>query len=178
MSRLIINFFRVVQRLLDITVTIMVSLRNFWHFPKELNYSLIRVSTMHHLEHCRCCIIIRFRFETELHCSCICILNDPVITLVMSWSVVIVNMNWCDVSAKKSFCIYQSTTWLGRNRILVVLWTIIFLSKVKLCKSCLKTCNWFVVWLRITLEFFYLLSHNCESCSGIRLRLSDNFSKY
>ena len=48
---------------------------------------------------------------------------------------------------------------VGRNRILVVLWTIIFLSKVKLCKSCLKTCNWFVVWLRMTSEFFHLLSH-------------------
>ena len=35
--------------------------------------------------------------------------------LVMSWFVVIVNMNWCGVSAKKSFCIYQSITWLGRN---------------------------------------------------------------
>ena len=87
--------------------------------------------------------------------------------LVMSWTVVIVDMNWCGVSAKKSFCIYQSTTWLGR--ILVVLWTIIFLSKVKLCKSCLKTCNWFVVWLRMTSEFFHLLSHLLrleKGCSG------------
>ena len=33
-------------------------------------------------------------------------------------------MNWCGVSAKKSFCIYQSAIWLGRNRILVFLWTI------------------------------------------------------
>ena len=79
--------------------------------------------------------------------------------LVMSWTVVIVNMNWCGVSVKKSFCICQSTTCLGRNRILVVLWTIILLSKVKLCKSCLKTCNWFAVWLRRTSEFFHLLSH-------------------
>ena len=100
--------------------------------------------------------------------ACTCILNDPVIqrwsykflhiqvspVLVMSWSVVIV-LIWTDAvfpAAKKSFCIYQSTTWLGK--ILVVLWTIIFLSKVKLCKSCLKTCNWFVVWLRMTSEFF------------------------
>ena len=79
--------------------------------------------------------------------------------LVMSWSVVIVNMNWCGVSPKKSFCIHQSTTWLGRDRILVVLWTKIFLSKVKLCKSSLNTCKWFVVWLRMTSEFFHLLSH-------------------
>ena len=89
--------------------------------------------------------------------------------LVMSWSLVIVNMNRCGVSAKKSFCIDQSTIWLGRNSILVVLWTIIFLSKVKLCKSCLKTCNWFVVWLRMTSEFFHLLSHLLrleKGCSG------------
>ena len=80
-----------------------------------------------------------------------------------------VNMNWRGVCAKKSFCIYQSTTWLGRNRILVVLWTIIFLSKVTLCTSCLKTCNWFTVWLRMTLEFFHLLSHLLrleKDCSG------------
>ena len=77
MSRLIPNLFRVVQRLLDITV--MVSLRDFWYFPKDVDYSLICFSTMHHLEHCRFCIIIRFRFGTELHCSCICILNDSVI---------------------------------------------------------------------------------------------------
>ena len=60
-------------------------------------------------------------------------------------------------------------TCLGRNRILVVLWTIILLSKVKLCKSCLKTCNWFVVWLRRTSEFFHLLSHLLrleKGCSG------------
>ena len=109
--------------------------------------------------------------------ACTCILNDPVIqrwsykflhiqvspVLVMSWSVVIIIvLIWTDAvspAAKKSFCIYQSTTWLGRNRILVVLWTIIFLFKVKLCKTCLKTCNWFVVWLRMTSEFFHLLSH-------------------
>ena len=72
----------------------------------------------------------------------------------MSSSAVIVNMNWCGVPAKKSFCIYQSRTWLGRNRILLVLWTTIYLSKVKLCKGCLKTSNWFVVWLRMTSEFF------------------------
>ena len=35
--------------------------------------------------------------------------------LVMLWSVVIISLNWCSVSTKKSFCIYQSTTWPGRN---------------------------------------------------------------
>ena len=113
------------------------------------------------------CNCIRFRFGTELHFEwsrdsalVVQILHTQFSpALVTSWSVVIVNMNWFGVSAKKSFCIYQSTTWLGRNRILVVLWTIIFLFKVKLCKSCLKTCNWFVVWLRMTSEFFHLLSH-------------------
>ena len=136
---------------------------------------MICVSTMHHPEHYRFCIIVPFCFGTELHlymhASAIRMIRrdsalvvqilhiqfSPV--LVMSWSVVIVNMNWCGVSPKKSFCIYQSTTWHGRDRILVVLWTIIFLSKVKLCKSCLNTCNWFVVWLRMTSEFFHLLSH-------------------
>ena len=66
--------------------------------------------------------------------ACTCILNDPVIqrwsykflhiqvspVLVMSWSVVIIIvLIWTDAvspAAKKSFCIYQSTTWLGRNR--------------------------------------------------------------
>ena len=134
---------------------------------------------MHHLEHYQFCIIVRFVLGQSYTCTCI--------HMHFQWSrysalvvqilhiqfspvlVVIVNMNWCGVSAKKSFCIYQSTTWLGRNRILVVLWTIIFLSKVKLCKSCLKTCNWFVVWLRMTSEFFHLLSHLLrleKGCSG------------
>ena len=36
---------------------------------------------------------------------------------------------------------------------------IIFLSKVTSCKSCLSKCNWFVVWLRMTSEFFHPLSH-------------------
>ena len=129
---------------------------------------------MHHLEHYQFCVIVRFVLGQNYTCTCmhlhfewsrdsalvlqiLHIQFSPV--LVMSWTLVIVDMNWCGVSAKKSFCIYQSTTWLGRNRILVVLWTIIFLFKVKLCKSCLKTCNWFVVWLRMTSEFFHLLSH-------------------
>ena len=130
---------------------------------------------MHQFEHCQFWMIVSFCFGTELHLymhasafrkwsrdsalvlQILHIQFSPV--LVMSWTVVIADMNWCGVSAKKSFCIYQSTTWLGRNRILVVLWTIIFPSKVKLCKSCLKTCNWFVVWLRMTSEFFHLLSH-------------------
>ena len=41
----------------------------------------------------------------------------------------------------------------------VVLSIITFLSKVTLCKSCLSRCNWFVVWPRMTSEFFYPLSH-------------------
>ena len=147
---------------------------------------MICVSTMHHLEHYQFCIIVRFCFGTELHlymhASALLIIpwfsagrtNSTQVrqfcpVLVMLSSAVIVNMNWCCVSAKKSFCIYQSTTWLGRNRILVVLWTIIFLSKVKLYKSCLKTCIWFVVWLRMTSEFFHLLSHLLrleKGCSG------------
>ena len=139
---------------------------------------------MHHLQHYQFCIIVRFCFGTELHLykhglhfewsrdsalvlQILHIQFSPV--LVTSWTVVIVNMNWCGVSAKKNCCIYQSTTWLGRNRILVVLWTIIFLSKVQLCKSCLKTCNWFVVWPRMTSDFFHLLSHLLrleKGCSG------------
>ena len=124
---------------------------------------------MHHLEHYQFCIIIRFCFGTELHLyvyPCICISNDPWFSagrtnstqvkeffpvLVMSSFAVIFNMSWRGVSTKKSFCIYQSTTWLGRNRILVEIWTIIFLSKVKLSKSCLKRvtgllCDW--EWLQ------------------------------
>ena len=126
---------------------------------------------MHHLEHYQFC----FCFGTELHlymyASAFRMIpwfsagrtnSTQVIqfcsVLVMSSSAVTINMNWCGVPAKKSFCIYQSRTWLGRNRILLVLWTTIFLSKVKLCKGCLKTSNWFVVWLRMTSEFFQPLS--------------------
>ena len=47
----------------------MLSLRNFWHFPKEVDYLLICVSTMHHLDYCQSCIIICFCFVTELHCT-------------------------------------------------------------------------------------------------------------
>ena len=133
---------------------------------------MICVLTMHHLEHYQFCIIVRFCFGTELHLYMHASVFGWIIpwfsagstnstqfiqfcpVLVMSSSAVIVNMTWCGVSAKKSFCIYQSTTWLGRNRILIELWTTIFISKVKLCKSCLKTSNWFVVWLRMTSEFF------------------------
>ena len=137
---------------------------------------MICVSAMHHLEHYQFCINVRFCCGTELHlymhASAFRIIpwfiagrtnSTQVIqfcpVLVKSSSAVIVNMTWCGVSTKKSFCIYQSTTWLGRNQILVELWTTIFLFKVKLCKSCLKTSNWFVVWLRMTSEFFHLLSH-------------------
>ena len=68
MGRLIQNFFRVVQILLDIAV--IVSLRDYCHFPMEVDYSLIYVLTMHHLEHCQFCITARFCFGTELHFSC------------------------------------------------------------------------------------------------------------
>ena len=68
MGRLIPNFLRVVQILLEIVV--VVSLRDYWRFPKEVDYSLICVATMHHPEHCQFCIIARFCFGTELHCSC------------------------------------------------------------------------------------------------------------
>ena len=146
---------------------------------------MICVSSMHHLEHYQFCIIVPFCFGTELHlymhASAIrMIRRDSALVvqilhiqfcpeLVMSWSVVIVNMNWCGVSPKNSFCIHQSTTWLVRDRILVVLWTKIFLSKVKLCKSCLNTFNWFVVWLRMTSEFSHPLCHPLrleKGCSG------------
>ena len=53
MGRLIPNFFRVVQRLLNIAVIVS---------SKEIDCSLICVSTMDHLEHCRLCIIVRFCF--------------------------------------------------------------------------------------------------------------------
>ena len=60
--------------------------------------------------------------------------------------------------------------------ILVVLCIIIFLSKVKLCKSCLSKCNWFVVWLRMTSEFFHPLSHPLRNVSK-SCRLDLSFSK-
>ena len=93
---------------------------------KEVDYSLICVSAMHHLEQCQFCIIVRFLGGQSYiaHASAFWMIpwlsvgstnsaNFPL--LVMLRSVVIVNMNWCGVSAKKSFCIYQSTTWPGRN---------------------------------------------------------------
>ena len=68
MGRLIPNFLRLVQILLEIVV--VVSLRDYRRFPKEVDYSMICVATMHHPEHCQFCIIARFCFGTELHCSC------------------------------------------------------------------------------------------------------------
>ena len=38
-----------------------------WRFPKQVDYSLICVPTMHHLENYQFCIIVRFCFRTELH---------------------------------------------------------------------------------------------------------------
>ena len=78
MGRLIPNFFRVFQILLEITV--VVSLRNYWRSPREVDYSLIWVSTMHHPEHCQFCINCSFLFwyRATLY-MLICILKDPVI---------------------------------------------------------------------------------------------------
>ena len=45
------------------------------------------------------------------------------------------------IPAKKSSCVYQSTTRLGRNRIWVELWTIIFVQGLFV-----EEYNWFVVW--------------------------------
>ena len=103
LTKVIPNPFTVIQTLLNIAVVF----KRLLTFSKgiEVDYSLICVSTMHHLEHCQFCIIIRFCFGTELHCAYIWILNDLVIqpfsytstntisspVLVMSWSVVIVN---------------------------------------------------------------------------------------
>ena len=175
MGRLILNFFRVVQILLDIAVK--ESLRDYWHFPKEVDYSLICVLTMHHLEYCQFCITARFCFGTEPHCSCfsafwmiqwssyIFVHFPPV--LVMSWSLVVVNINWCGVSATKSFCIYQYTTWLKRD-IRRIVNHIVFLFKVKFYKSCLYKCNWFVVWLGMTSELPSIKppSKTWKRCSG------------
>ena len=126
MGRIIAHFFRVVQRLLNIVVIVS---------SKEIDCSLICVSTMHHLEHCRLCIIVRFcflfwgavgnRVTLYMHLHFEWFLDSALIVqilhiqfslvLVMLWSAVIVSLNWCGVSTKKSFCIYQSTTWPGRN---------------------------------------------------------------
>ena len=63
MGRLIPNILRVVQILLDITVK--VSLKDYWHLPKELDYSLT---------------LLVFVFGQSLTLfMLICILNDPVI---------------------------------------------------------------------------------------------------
>ena len=67
------------------------------------------ISTMHHLEHCQSCITIRFCFGTGLHCTSCTFGMIPWFSvgrtnstytispvLIMSLSVVIVNMNsWC-----------------------------------------------------------------------------------
>ena len=138
---------------------------------------------MHHLEHYQFCIIVRFCFGTELHlymhASAFRMIpwfsagltnsTDTIFSRVSN--VVNCGYSWYELMwyLRQEELLHQSTTWLGRNRILVVLWSIIFLSKVQLCKSCLKTCNWFVVWLRMTSEFFHLLSHLLrleKGCSG------------
>ena len=87
-------------------------------------------------------------------------ISSPV--LIMSWSVLIVNTFWCSVfiltrQEELRHLSVHNLTWQAY-------WSyyescIIFLSKVKLCKSCLSKCNWFVVWLRMTSEFFHPLSH-------------------
>ena len=138
---------------------------------------------MHHLEHYQFCIIVRFCFGTELHLY----MHASAFRMIPWFSARVTNSthtifsrvsnvvncgySWYELMRylRQEELLHQSTTWLGRNRILVVLWTIIFLSKVQLCKSCLKTCNWFVVWLRMTSEFFHLLSHHLrleKGCSG------------
>ena len=121
---------------------------------------------MHHLEHCQFCIIIRFCFGTELHCTCIWILNDLVIQLC---SYKLYKYNQLPrvsnvVICANSYAPRRASGFISPQPdlagILVVLLIIIFLSKVtKLCKSCLSKCNWFVVWLRMTSEFFHPLSH-------------------
>ena len=138
---------------------------------------------MHHLEHYQFCIIVRFCFGTELHLY----MHASAFRMIPWFSARLTNSthtifsrvsnvvncgySWYELMRylRQEELLHQSTTWLGRNRILVVLWTIIFLSKVKLCKCCLKTSNWFFVWLRMTSEFFHLLSHLLrleKGCSG------------
>ena len=130
-GRLIPNFFRVIQMLLNIAVK--VSLKDYWHLPKEVDYSLTFF------------VFVLGQSLTLL--MPLCILNDPVIqrwscifvhppVLAMSWSVVIV-LIWTDVVSpprRDSTFIYPQS---DLEEILVVLWTIILLSKVKFCKSCL-----------------------------------------
>ena len=81
-DRIIPNFFTVFQILLEIAIA--VSLRDYWRFSKEVDYSLICVSTMHHPEHCQFCINCSFLFwyRTTLF-MLICILKDPV---MQRWS--------------------------------------------------------------------------------------------
>ena len=83
MGRLIPNFFRVVQILLEIAV--VVSLRDYRRFPKEVDYSLICVSTMHHPAHCQFCINCSFSFWYRATLfMLISILKDP---LIQRWSI-------------------------------------------------------------------------------------------
>ena len=128
MGRLIPNFLRVVQILLENAV--VVSLREYRRFPKEVDYSLICVSTMHHPGHCQFCINCSFLFWYRATLfMLICILNDPVIqhwsyifvhfpsVLLMSWSVVIVYMNWCGffIHTRQEELLHKSITRLIMN---------------------------------------------------------------
>ena len=135
---------------------------------------------MHHLEHYQFCIIVRFCFGTELHLY----MHASAFGMIPWFSARLTNSTHTIFSRVSNVvncgyswyelmrCLRQeellhlsihNLTWQESIRISVVLWTI---SKVKLCKSCLKTSKWFVVWLRMTSEFFHLLSHHLRLQKG------------
>ena len=116
----------------------MVSLRHFLLFPKEVDYSQICVSTMHHLEHCQSCIII-----------CFCFVFSPV--LIMSWSVVIVDMNsWCGFFSHTRQeellrLSIHNQIWQESNIGRIMNHNISIQSKI-VQELFVEEYNWFVVW--------------------------------
>ena len=118
MGRLLPNVFRVVERLLNIAVIMHVLKGSKLLTDMRLSHASPRaVPVLYNCsffgEHSYIAHASAFWMIPWFSVGSTNSANFPV--LVMLRSVVIVNMNWCGVSAKKSFCIYQSTTWPGRN---------------------------------------------------------------
>ena len=76
--------------------------------------------------------------------------------LVMSSSAVIVNMSWRGQEELLQLSIHN-LTWQESNIGRIINHNISIQSKI--VQELFETCNWFAVWLRMTSEFFHLLSH-------------------
>ena len=123
---------------------------------------------MQHLEHYQFCITVRFCFGTELHLYMYTsafgmipwfsagLTNSTHTIFSRVSNVVNCGYSWYELmrylrQEELQHLSIHNLTWQESNIGRFVNHNIS--SKVKLYKSCLKTCNWFVVWLRMTSEF-------------------------